>query len=584
MISAREIAQNGIPSGGGTWQNKHLVYTHGYGVVASQVNGATADGQPLFVENNIPPQGDLTTAPYQPRVYFGERNDVPFVVVNTGAQELDYQDASGTEVKAPPYSGAGGIPLGGFFQRALFAWHFKDVNLLISNLVRPDSRILLFRDIQERVPKAAPFLQFDADPYSAVVDGRIVWIWDAYTTTSGYPYSQEMDLAQATGDSTGLGGIANYVRNSVKVVVDAYSGQMTYYVSDPTDPIIQVWERAFPDLFTPKTSASPDLQAHFRYPENLFQVQAVQYSNYHVTDPSTFYGKQDFWSIPPDPAEGANASADETNAAATTSTSIVASAPPLRPYYVLTRLPGETTEEFSLFIPFTPQGRQNMVAWMAARSDPTDYGQIQAFEFPGGQNIDGPVQVFNQMQSFPQFSQEQTLLSSGGSRVRFGNFLVIPLEDSFLYVQPVFVRSNQADAFPVLKRVLVFHGGTVGLGTTLQEAIANSFGGQVPTGGGGQKPPVSGNVDQQIQALLSSALQHFSNANAALQQGDLGLYQKELKRARDLVQQANDLAANRKASGGGGGSGTPASLTPTPTPTTSGIPTPSGIPTTSATP
>ncbi len=580
MISAREVAQNGIPGGGGTWQNRHLVYTHGYGVVASQVNGATADGSPLFVESNIPPQGVLTdTLHYEPRVYYGERSDVPFVVVRTGAQEVDYQAASGQEQKAPPYSGSGGIQLGGFFQRALFAWHYRDVNLLISSLVHPDSRILIYRDIQERVPKAAPFLQFDYDPYSAVVDGHIVWIWDAYTTTTGYPYSQEMDLSQATGVPGGLSGIANYVRNSVKVVVDAYTGQMTYYVSDPSDPIIQVWMRAFPDLFTPMSDASPDLLSHFRYPENLFQVQAAQYANYHVTDPSTFYGKQDFWSIPVDPAAAANEKT--TSGTSTIPTVSTSSGPPMRPYYVLTQLPGGTGEAFSLFIPFTPQGRPNMVAWMAAGSDPNVYGKLTAFEFPGGQNIDGPVQVFNQMQSFPQFSQEQTLLGSGGSRVLFGNFLVIPLEHSFLYVQPVFVRSNQQDAFPVLKRVLVFHGGTVGLGTTLQEAIANSFGGQIPiggqgTGGGGQQP--GGSVDQQIQALLNSALQHFSKANAALTQGDLATYAKEIQRAQDFVRQANDLAATQKGGSGGGGTA------PTSTPTPTVVPTLPATPTASATP
>ena len=582
MVSAREISQDGIPGGGGTWQNRHLVYTHGFGEVASQVNGATPDGQPLFVESNIPPTGDLTIS--QNRVYYGERSDVPFVVVNTGTQELDYQDANGNQQNAPPYTGSGGIPMGGFFQRALFAWHFRDVNLLISSLIHPDSRIMINRAIQERVPMAAPFLQFDHDPYSAVVGGRIVWIWDAYTTSSGYPYSQEMQLSDAATNTNGLGlsGISNYVRNSVKVVVDAYTGQMTYYVSDPNDPIIQVWMRAFPDLFTPMSDASPELQAHFRYPENLFQVQASQFANYHVTDPSTFYGKSDFWTVPPDPAAGAN-----QTAAGGAAPVVTESAPPLQPYYVLTKLPGQTQEEFSLFIPFTPQGRQNMVAWMAARSDPQDYGQLKAYEFPGGENIDGPVQVFNQMLSFPQFSAQQTLLSQGGSEVLFGNFLVIPLEQSFLYVQPVFVQSNQPDAFPVLKRVVVFHGGTVGLGSTLQEAIANSFQGvSSGNGNGGQgQQGAQGNASQQIQSLLNAALQHFAKANAALQAGNLGQYQSELNKAQGLVKQANDLAAKISGGGGGGGSGGGSSSTTNPSTTPSvPTPTPSASPSTSAGP
>jgi uncharacterized membrane protein (UPF0182 family) len=329
------------------------------------------------------------------------------------------------------------------------------------------------------------------------------------------------------------------------------------------------------------SDAAPELQAHFRYPENLFQVQASQFANYHVTDPSTFYGKSDFWAVPPDPAAGANTTA------AGAAPVVTGSAPPLQPYYVLTKLPGQTQEEFSLFIPFTPQGRQNMVAWMAARSDPQDYGQLKAYEFPGGENIDGPVQVFNQMLSFPQFSAQQTLLSQGGSEVLFGNFLVIPLEQSFLYVEPVFVQSNQPDAFPVLKRVVVFHGGTVGVGSTLQEAIANSFQGVSSTGNGGQgKQNGQGTTNQQIQSLLNAALQHFAKANAALQSGDLGQYQSELKRAQDLVKQANDLAAKLSGGGGGGGSGGGSSpTTPTPpsgtTPSVPATPSPSATPSTS---
>jgi uncharacterized protein len=584
MVSAREIAQSGIPSGGGTWQNVHLVYTHGYGVVASQVNGATADGQPLFVESDIPPQGDLLPPgqSYQNRIYYGEREDVPFVIARTGTPELDYQNEQGTEVKAPPYTGSGGIPMGGFFERALFAWHYRDVNLLISNLINSDSRIMINRSIYERVPKAAPFLQFDRDPYSAVVDGQVDWIWDGYTTTNGFPYSQEMQLSDAATQTNGFGlsGIANYVRNSVKVVVNAYTGQMTYYVSDPNDPIIQVWQRAFPSLFKPMTSAPADLVAHFRYPENLFQVQAAQYANYHVTNPSTFYGKSDFWSVPPDPATGANESSLNGGPAV-----VAENAPPLQPYYVQTKLPGQTQEEFSLFIPFTPQGRQNMVAWMAARSDPgPGYGELKAFEFPGGTNIDGPVQVFNQMASFPRFSAQQTLLSQGGSQVLFGNFLVIPLEQSFLYVQPVFVQANQQNSFPVLKIVLVFHGGTVGLGDTLPQAIGDSFGGTVPTGGngGGKQQGGQGTTDQQIQSLLDSALQHFAKANVALQAGNLGEYQQELKRAQDLVRQANDLVAKLPSGGSGGGSGSSAgSATPSTTPSVPATPSPSATPSTS---
>lgn len=529
MISPRQVSQNGIPGGGGTWQNRHLVYTHGYGAVVSQVNTATTEGAPLLTLQDIPPVGQPALTGNGARIYYGEGQDVPFVVVNTGTAELDYQgtatsDQAQVTVK---YDGTGGIPIGGFFRRALFAWRFRDINLMISGLIKGDSRIMIFRDITQRVPKAAPFLKFDGDPYSAVVDGRLVWIWDAYTTTNAYPYSQEMDLASATGGA--LTGTDNYIRNSVKVVVDAYNGSMTYYVADPTDPIIRVWENAFPDLFTPMSAASSDLLAHFRYPENLFQVQAAQFANYHVTDSNVFYQKQDFWQVPTDP----------TTLSSTTPS-------PLRPYYLLMRLPGDTSEGFVLILPFTPQGRQNMVAWMAARSDPgPSYGQVVSYVFPSGENVDGPTQVFARIQQDPTFSAQQTLLSQSGSSVLFGDFLVIPINNALLYVQPVYVRSQQQNAIPELKFVIAVNGGTVGIGPTLKQALTNSFVGQAPSPGLGPAPALGGTPSQKIAALIQEALAHFQKADAALKAGDLATYQKEIELARAAIGQANDLAAKQ---------------------------------------
>ena len=339
MVSAREIAQNEIP-GGGSWQNRHLVYTHGFGAVASQVNTSTSEGQPLFTLRDIPPVGEPLLEGDGPRVYYGENEDVSFVVVDTAADELDYQGTpeDDQEQVTQNYQGQGGIPIGGILQRALFAWRYRDVNLLISSLVEGNSRIMIYRDIHERVPKAAPFLQFDADPYAAIVDGRLVWIWDAYTTTNEYPYSQPAildEVATQPEEQTfpSLTGPANYLRNSVKVVVDAYDGTITYYVVEPGDPIIQAWQSAFPDLFTPMSDATPDL----RYPENLFQVQAWLFTAYHVTDPPVFYGRQDFWEFPGDPA-----------AAQVDAEQVTTPSQPMRPYYVLMRLPGEQVETFSL--------------------------------------------------------------------------------------------------------------------------------------------------------------------------------------------------------------------------------------------
>jgi uncharacterized membrane protein (UPF0182 family) len=565
MISAREVSQNGIPTGGKTWQNTHLVYTHGLGAVAVQVNTSTSEGAPKFTLSDIPPVGEPKMVGDGQRIYYGEVAQVPFVVVDTKAEELDYQSAElstvtsgGAATGAGPYryTGTGGIPMGGFFRRLLFAWHFRDINLAISSLIDGESRIMLYRDIHQRIPKVAPFLQYDGDPYAAIVDGRLVWIQDAYTTTNRYPYSQQVDLAVPTQGK--LSGSENYIRNSVKVVVDAYNGSMTFYdVSSGEDPVLQVWEKSFPNLFTPVSQASADLLAHFRYPENLLQVQADQYANYHVTDPDIFYGKQNFWQVPDDPTLS-----DTTR--------------PMLPYYVLMRLPGAASESFELILPFTPQGRQNMVAWMAADSDPgSGYGQVVSYVFPSGENVDGPTQVFSRLNQDPTFSQRRTLLGQVGSNILFGDFLVIPINSGLLYVQPVYVESNQSNAIPELKFIIVVNGGTVGLGTNLNAAVANSFSGQaVPGGGGGTTP--TGDIQQRIRRLLQSAEQHFAKANAALKAGDLATYQAEINAAEADVAKANALAAQLASGTAGGAAQSPSpTVSPSPTPSrTSPTPTP----------
>ena len=355
-----------------------------------------------------------------------------------------------------------------------------------------------------------------------------------------------------------MGGNINYLRNSVKVVVDAFSGKMTYYVSDPNDPIIEAWSKAFPTMFTPLDQASPTLLSHFRYPENLFQVQAFQYTNYHVTNPDVFYGKQDFWAIPNDPT----LSTPGTSGGQAF----------MRPYYVLMRLPGETDESFVLILPFTPLDRQNMVAWLAAKSDPgPDYGDIVSFQFPSGVNVDGPTQVFSRINQDARFSSERTLLGQGGSTIVFGDFLVIPLEDSLLYVQPVYVKSNQENAIPELKRVVVVNGTQIGIGTSLREALNDSLGAVVPppTGGGGGGQP-QGSLEQQIQALLDQASQHFAAADTALRAGDLATYQKEITAAQEATARAQELIAQLLGAQGTG------STSPSPSASASPSPSPSG--------
>jgi uncharacterized membrane protein (UPF0182 family) len=530
MVSPREIHQDGITTAGRTWQNLHLTYTHGFGATAVPVNTATSEGQPVFLLGDLPPVGEPEMD--QPRIYYGESDDVPFVVVGTNVDELDYDGAP----ENVPYQGEGGISIGSLLTRAVFAWNFRDYNLLVSGALTDESRILINRDIQTRVPKAVPFLGFDDDPYFALVEGQPIWIWDAYTYTNEYPYSQSINVDEATGGL--LGGSVNYLRNPVKAVVDAYDGSVTYY-ADTQEPIVQVWDRAFPGLFTPIADAPADLAAHFRYPENLFQIQAAQYANYHVVDPQAFYQKRDFWQIPTDPTlQGVAATGGDLPGSA------------MRPYYQLIRLPGEEREEFQLVIPFVPEGRPNMVAWMAASSDPASYGQTTVYRFPEGRNIEGPGQVFARINQDQRFAEQRTLLDQAGSSVTFGDFLIIPIDDSFLYVQPVFVRAAQESAIPELTFVAIVNGsgGDVRFAPGLQEARALAVEGiEPPDGGdgdgGGERPPGGeGTLPERIAELLVQAEGHFAAAEAALRDGDLAEYQVQIALAQQAVSEAVTLA------------------------------------------
>ena len=531
MVSGREVTQGGISEQARTWQNQHLVYTHGFGTVAAQVNSITPDGGPLLTLEDIPPEGQPVTD--QPRIYYGEINDVDFVVVNSETDELDYEGASG---QTPfTYTGDGGIQLGGYFRRALFAWRFQDANLLISAQVNSESRILMRRDIEQRAKETMPFLTFDHDPYLAVTQEGYVWIMDAYTTSNAYPYSQSVDLGTVTADLLPRQEV-NYIRNSVKVVVDAYDGSVTYY-ADLDEPILHAWNRAFPGVFTSIDEAPDEIRDHFRYPENLFQAQAFQYANYHVTDPAAFYRKQDFWEVPADPTLQTVVT---ENGSPTPAPS--ASGRKLLPSYQLLRLPGEAEERFHLVIPFQPENRLNMVGWMAANSDPEGYGELVAFTLPSGRDVDGPSLVFSRVNSDQAFSEARTLLGTGGSEVRFGDLLTIPIEDSILYVLPMYVRAKQEAAVPELKLVMVVNGTSVSVANNLPDAIEQATGAV-----SGEEPPPpdggGGTVAQQVERLLAQAVEHFAAAEDALRAGDLATYQSEQEQAQALVEQANELLA-----------------------------------------
>jgi uncharacterized membrane protein (UPF0182 family) len=544
MVSGREVTQTGITAGAQTWQNMHLVYTHGFGAVAAQVNSITSEGAPVLSLEDIPPQGDPTTE--QPRIYYGEVNDVDFVVVNSRTDELDFEGATGERPFS--YDGEGGIQLGGLFRRSLFAWRFRDINLLISGQVDANSRILIKRSITERAKDPMPFLTFDGDPYLSVTPSGYVWIWDAYTTSDGFPYSQSIDLLDATDGVLTPSHDVNYMRNSVKVVVSAYDGTVTYY-ADLDEPIMQAWDRAFPGVFTPIDDAPEELRVHFRYPENLFQVQASQYANYHVVDPAAFYRKQDFWEIPDDP----------TIQLTDAQLSSGLPQPKLQPNYLLMKVPGESEEHFHLVLPFQPENRLNMVAWMSANSDPDSYGELVTFRFPSGRDVNGPSLVFSRVNSDQAFSEARTLLGSGGSEVRFGDLLTIPIEDSILYVLPMYVRARQESSVPELKLVVAVNGNTVSVANNLPDAIEGATG---ATTGGGQPPPGGGGtVQERIDRLIAQAVEHFAAAETALRAGDLGTYQSEVEQARTLIEQANQLAS--------GQSTPPGSPSPSPSPSAS---------------
>jgi uncharacterized protein len=538
MVSGREVTQEGISAAAQTWQNRHLVYTHGFGTVTAQVNATTSDGAPLLTLEDIPPVGEPVTD--QPRIYYGEIDEVDFVVVNSLTEELDYEGASG---ETPfDYDGLGGIDLGGLFRRALFAWRLQDANLLISGQIDADSRVLINRSIQARAADPLPFLTFDDDPYLAVTSQGYVWIWDAYTTSDTYPYSQAVDLAEATADLLPPQEV-NYLRNSVKAVVDAYDGSVTYY-ADLDEPIMQAWDRAFPGVFTPRDEAPPELESHFRYPENLFQAQAFHFANYHVQDPAAFYRKQDFWEIPPDPT----LQQEVTGPDGVPSPAPGSSARKLLPSYQLMRLPEAAEERFHLIIPFQPENRLNIVGWMAANSDPEGYGELVAFTLPPGRDVDGPGIVFSRVNSSEEFSEARTLLGTGGSQVLFGDLLTIPIENSILYVLPVYVRAAGATAVPQLELVLVVNGSTVTLARSLPDALEAATG--ATTGEEPEPPPDGGGtVGQQIERLLSEAVTHFAAAQEALRNGDLATYQSELEQAQALVERANELAAGTPQEG-----------------------------------
>jgi len=561
-VGVRTINPDGVP--GDSWEAGHLAYTHGYGVVMAPSN-ASEGNEPQFVMGDIPQQDVEGITLDQPGVYFGEDLD-GYIVVDTNRDEIDFQDAEG-ETQTTTYNGDDGVQANSLVRRAAFALRFGDLNPLISDFMTDNSRVVYVRDVIERVTKLAPFLHADTDPYPVVVDGKVQWVVDLYTTTSRYPYAQMADTDQVSSAS-GLNRRFNYVRNSVKATVDAYEGTVTFYVMDDEDPIIDAYRDAFPDLFS-NDPLPDDLQAHLRYPEDLFRVQTAAYARYHLDDPDDFFNQDDAWRVARDPGTaGADPSTQVTNEQGQVTG---AQAPRIAPYYQLLQLPNESGEvspqaEMALmrpFVPFSEDDRsQLLTAFMAARMDPGHYGELVVYQMPPGDLPDGPGIVAGKIQADENVSRDETELGRGGSRVLYGNLLLVPIDNAPLYVQPFYVVPEaETRQLPQLERVIAAFGDEVVIEDTLQEALAALFGERVATqerpGAEGEQPPAQaepppeqgGTAADEAARLLARANQLFEQADAALADNDLGTFQERLNQARELVAQANALLAGDEAGG-----------------------------------
>ncbi|HEY7736814.1 MAG TPA: UPF0182 family protein [Candidatus Limnocylindrales bacterium] len=536
MLSARELDLSGNPNAVG-FVNQRIIFTHGVGLAMVPVNEVTTEGQPRLIVRNLPPvSSEGAPAIEEPRIYFGERPS-GYVVVGAKQAEFDFPrggqdpgatDTSGVETR---WSGDTGISLGSTLPRLLFALRFGDLDLLISDQVTGGSQLLFHRTLADRVPRIAPFLRYDKDPY-LVVDGsgRLVWIWDAYTTSDRFPHANGFD-SRELGEVTGFGGDAfNYLRNSVKVTVDAYTGEMTFYVADPADPLIRAWQGVFPGVFRPLSQIPVDLGEHLRVPEEQFNVQTRMYGRYHVTDPGTFFQNDDLWTVP---------------TGKSTEQSL-----PSEAYYVIMRMPGEPDPEFLLLQPMVPTNRPNMIAWVAARNDALNYGAVRVYNFPADTTVFGPAQIEARIDQDPEISAQFTLWGQSGSTVIRGNLIVVPVGDSLLYLQPVYLQST-ASSFPEFQRIIVASPTEVVWASTLGESLrllleAQGQPGPSPSPSPGASPtpvptpspsgpaPSPGELPADVAGLIEYANTHFALAQQALRDGDFATYGREI----ELVEQA----------------------------------------------
>jgi len=526
MVAARELDQTNLPAVG--WVNERLQYTHGFGVVFSPANNVASQGQPDFYVKGVPATTTVSELEVeQPRIYFGESADsVEYVVVNSLQDEVDYPlSTEGQSVAYTNYSGDGGVGIGSFFRRLGFALRYSELNLLISNQLSDDSKLIMERNIVSRVKKAAPFLYTDNDPYLALIDGNLFWIIDMYTVSDKYPYAQPADTRRIN-ENSGLPVNFNYLRNSVKAVVNAYDGTMNFYVVDENDPIMTAYNDIFPDLFSPKSEMSSELLDHIRYPEDLFTIQSDMYRDYHMTDPRVFYADEDPWVIPSD-------SSTTPRVATLRGEFTEIGFKPMLPYYLLMSLPGETDLSYLIFQPFNPENRPNMQSFLVADADPENYGQLIDFRLPKGEFVDGPSQVATRINQDPDISQIFTLLDQQGSSVIKGNLFVVPINQSILYYQPIYLQGEQ-NPLPEFKFVVVVFQDRIIMSETLSEALASIFGDEL----------ISDNVEESKGEspldLLAKATTAFEQAQEQLQKGNLGKYQELIDQAQQYVDLAID--------------------------------------------
>ena len=500
MLSGRELNSNSLPNR--SWVNERLQYTHGFGVAMGPVNEVTQEGLPVLFLKDLPPTSETNLAVEQPSIYFGELSN-DYVLINTDTDEFHYPE--GEDNVSVRYDGTGGLALGNIFKRLLFSLRFRSYELLVSGQLDSNSRVIFHRNISDRLTAVAPFLDYDSDPYLVIADGRLFWIRDAYTRTGSYPYSTPV-----------TGGI-NYIRNSVKVVIDAYNGTTTFYLADPDDPIALTLANVFPDFLQPLDSMPEELRSHLRYPEGIFTLQTTMYSTYHMTNPSVFYNKEDQWEVP------------------------VVDNEQMEPYYTIMRLPGEEKAEFIQMLPFTPRGRNNMAAWMVARSDGAQYGKLMAFQFPKQKLIFGPSQIVNRINQNQDISPQLTLWNQQGSEVIQGTLLVIPIEEALLYIRPMYLRAS-GGRIPELKQVVVAYQNQIVMEATLDLALNRMFGDGAPAPSPSESPtlvadaapgaaPSSTPASEREPSgpLAQQAQQHYARALQAQRAGDWTLYGEEIE-------------------------------------------------------